>query len=423
MKRLIILFMLISLTIGAFGICCYARDNAELLSPALMVIANNTEMIKSEKNGNKIVFSAEDFAAASGDNDFSLLKIESLPEPSSGALMLGGLEVFEGQTISRSSISSLTFLPRAGAMKTGFLFSIDGEEYAFNCSMYFLSEDNYAPTSAGVDESFYAIETYKNIAVQGKMRCDDPEGDAVIYEITKNPKKGLVTLKNRSTGEYVYTPTRNFAGKDSFSYVATDKYGNRSAEITVDVWVSISEEGIVFRDMIGDSAHYGAIMLHDEGIMKGSKDEYGDVFLPNMSVYYGDFLAMAVKAAGIKFEESLSDEIGDELKSVPTEYKKAVSVAFNSGMIGKEEVACFDCTRYVTKAEACVIINNLLDISPSKIQPVFSDIDKVPENALDAVCALIDAGLMITDNGEVSANESLTRADAAILLSELMKRI
>ena len=425
MKRLVIILILLSISLCIVPISatyCQGGRESELLSPALKVIAWNTDMVKSEITGKNVVFSPEDFKTLSGKGNIDYLEIESLPETSSGRLMLGTLEVFEGQKITSSSLSSLVFVPNAEECEASFAFNIDGDEYGYSCVIYYLTDENYAPTSAGVDESFYNIKTYKNISFYGKMRCDDPENDAVKYEITQIPKNGLLTVKSRSSGEYIYTPTKNFAGKDSFSYVAVDKYGNRSAEITVDVSVSRSKSGVVFRDLIGERAQYAAITLHEKGIMTGFVDGYGDVYLPNMSVYYGDFLKIALEAAGTEGDVTASKEIEGEIGKIPSEYRDSLASAYSMGYIELEDVVSFDCTRMITRAEAWVIVNKILDISPSKNMPVFSDIDNMPDEALSAVSALINAGFMI-DGGEASADEDLTRADAAILLSELLNRI
>ena len=62
--------------------------------------------------------------------------------------------------------------------------------------------------------------------VKGQMHAIDPEADAVEFLIAAYPKYGA--LEADKDGKYVYTPTSNFKGEDSFSYVARDSYGNWS---------------------------------------------------------------------------------------------------------------------------------------------------------------------------------------------------
>lgn len=105
--------------------------------------------------------------------------------------------------------------------------------------------------------------TYKNIAVFGNMIADDPEDDILKYEIVSYPKKGILSVTDKYTGEFIYTPTKNYTGKDSFTYTVTDAYGNRSDVIRMDIKISRSEHGTVFDDLIGQNCHNSAIMLSD----------------------------------------------------------------------------------------------------------------------------------------------------------------
>ena len=48
------------------------------------------------------------------------------------------------------------------------------------------------------------FETFKGIAITGKLAATDPDGDEVIFEITDLPNKGSVEAQ--SDGSFVYTP-------------------------------------------------------------------------------------------------------------------------------------------------------------------------------------------------------------------------
>ena len=39
-----------------------------------------------------------------------------------------------------------------------------------------------------------ALETYKNLEVQGKLKVADPEGEAMTFAVTRNPRRGTVEL-------------------------------------------------------------------------------------------------------------------------------------------------------------------------------------------------------------------------------------
>ena len=391
------------------------------LSPAFNVIAASNPMVLSAQNGEKITFSPSMIKEALGVNKLDSIVITSLPSISAGKLTLGSLSVTKGQTITLSSISSLTFTPNKGTEKAEFTFTAGGE-YTHTAVMYFPDERNYSPTSLGIDDSFFTLKTYKNIAVSGNMKCIDPEGDGMSYEVVSYPEKGLLTVKDRTSGEYTYTPMKNYIGRDSFSFVACDKYGNRSDTITVDIRVTRSVGVTVFKDMIFDSGHYGALLLDSMGVMKGRKDDGENVFMPDKELSYGDFLKAAMTVAKTPIKTVVPTEIAEVIASHPKEYQPYLVAAYELSIINSEGISELDCQRSLTKAEACVILDTLIGAEDAEAVPVFDDIESVPSYALDSVCALIEIGVVRAENGMVSPTDLLTRSDAAEMLSAIVNR-
>ena len=391
------------------------------LSPAFNVIAAQDPMIVSAQSGEKISFTAFDFKEALGVKKLNSIVITSLPSASSGELMLGSLSVTKGQCITPSSISSLTFTPNRGTEKAEFTFTVGGE-YTYKAVMYFPDGRNYSPTSLGIDDSFFTVKTYKNIAVSGNMRCIDPDGDSVKYEVVSYPEKGLLTVKDKTDGEYTYTPMKNYVGRDSFSYVGVDKYGNRSEKITVTVSVGRSGGVAVFKDMIYDPGHYGALLLDSMGVMEGSKDGKENVFMPDKEMTYGDFLKAAMTASKTPLKSMIPNDIGELIMSQPDEYRAYLVTAYDLSLINADGLRELDCGRSLTKAEACVIVDTLIGAEDAKTVPVFDDMDSVPSYALDSVCALIEIGVVRTENGVILPTEALTRADCAEMLAAVVDR-
>ena len=391
------------------------------LSPALNVIAMSNPVIVSAQSGEIINFSPSLIKEAIGVNILKNIVITSLPSASSGKLTLGSLAVTKGQSITASSISSLSFIPNVDTEKAEFTFTIGGE-YTYSAVMYFPDERNYSPTSLDIDDSFFTVKTYKNIAVSGNMKCIDPEGDGIKYEVVSYPEKGLLTVKDRFSGEYTYTPMKNYVGRDSFSFVAVDCYGNRSEKMTVDISVGRSGGVTVFKDMIFDSAHYGALLLHSMGVIKGRKDEGENVFMPDKELSYGDFLKAAMSVTKAPLKTVVPNEIAESLTSHPKEYQPYLLTAYELSLINAEGLKELDCSRSLTKAEACVILDTLIGAENADTVPVFDDIESVPSYALDSVCALIEIGVVRAENGVISPTDSLTRADAAEMLAAIVNR-
>ncbi len=419
LKRLIVVILSLTfvLTLATFATAKAKKP----LSPAFNVIAASNPIVVSAQSGEKISFTPSDFKEALGVSKLKNIVITSLPNASAGKLTLGSLNVTKGQSITASSISSLTFTPNIGTEKAEFTFTVGGE-YTYTAVMYFPDERNYSPTSLGIDDSFFTVKTYKNIAVSGNMKCIDPEGDGMRYEVVSYPEKGLLTVKDRTSGEYTYTPMKNYIGRDSFSFVAVDRYGNRSEKMTVDISVGRSGGVSVFKDMIYDSAHYGALLLDSMGIMKGRKDEGENVFMPDKELSYGDFLKASMTVAGTQLKTVAPSEIAEVLMSHPKEYQPYLLTAYELSLINAEGLKELDCNRTLTKAEACVILDTLIGAEDAATVPVFDDIESVPSYALDSVCALIEIGVVRAENGVISPTDALTRGDSAEMLAAVINR-
>ncbi len=90
---------------------------------------------------------------------------------------------------------------------------------------------------AGADSFTTVEDTSLNVtAANGVLKNDtDPENSPLTAQLTTPPTHGTVTLN--ANGSFVYTPAGNFAGPDSFTYVAFDG-GRASLPATVSLTVT-----------------------------------------------------------------------------------------------------------------------------------------------------------------------------------------
>jgi hypothetical protein len=84
-----------------------------------------------------------------------------------------------------------------------------------------------------------AYSTVENIALDGTLAATASSGATVTFSLAASPHSGTVSGFT-STGQFVYTPSPNFTGSDSFSVAVTDSAGNAttstiSITVTVDV--------------------------------------------------------------------------------------------------------------------------------------------------------------------------------------------
>jgi hypothetical protein len=90
------------------------------------------------------------------------------------------------------------------------------------------------------------------------------------------------------------------------------------------------------------------------------------------------------------------------------------------GSVGVNGEYLFEPNRAITRAEAALIVSNLVEGSVPTVKPTFADKNDIPAWAHDAIYTLNDLGLLNTINGEISANSDITRSQLADMLYALM---
>lgn len=398
---------------------------AEPISPALALLAEEAAMAKSGLQFGEISFSADDFARALNRSAVKSITVLSLPPAAEGKLKLGTTEVYAGQVITRNSLDLLRFVPAADAVtQSAFTFSAEESGYALTCALYLLPALNFAPTVALADENALTVSTHRSISCFGSLPAYDPEGDPLTYTIVSAPKKGSVVLTDASSGDYRYTPTAGKTGRDSFRYVVRDKYGNYSAAATVSITITRPKTAVVFADMDGHWAHNAALTMVEAGLMQGRPVGNSVCFAPNEPVSRGEFLVMAMHASGFtNVPAAVGTGFADD-DAIPAAMKGYVAAAVELGYIRGREVdgqSVFCPDDAITRAEAAVMLGNILDAAVPTVKPVFSDADSVPEWAYDALSALNALGVMSgTGSGVIAANAAINRAQAAQILCAVM---
>ena len=417
-----------TLTVPALAVRTYAAKRSDVLSPAIAIIASSEiKLNKAAISENPVCFSADDFTDILGVKSVKSVSIASVPDPSKGKLMLGGLEVLSDQVISGENLNQLRFIPTSHAEnEASFSFRVSGnQDYEIPCNVYFLSEENKAPVISDSDKNALKLETIKNITVFDSMKGSDPENGSLTYEIVKYPESGILTVIDKSTGDYKYTPVTNYVGDDSFEYRVLDKYGSTSDVAKVNISVESPYTQTVFEDMIGRKEHIAAIRLSEKEIMKGSENEDGKlIFSPEKTITREEFIAMAMKATGKTVSVSAINTGFLDDDSIQSEYKSYIAVASQLGIVNgvaADGGYYFYPDREITRAEASVMLNKILGLSASENKPVFSDASTVPAWAENDITALSEHGILDTSNGCASPNEKLTRAEAAEMLYKAIK--
>lgn len=391
---------------------------APIVSPALNVLSKKNTLIKSGLVYNDVYFSEQDFMKCLGISEVESVKVEVLPPAADGTLKLGTLYVTEGQTIKNEYLSMLRFVPAADSVTgTDITFSCGGTEIP--CVVKLLDAVNYAPTFAGEEDS---VRTYRNVSCYGNVRSSDPEGDITDLQVVSYPKHGALTVTDASRGSYCYTPSDNFVGDDSFVVVARDSYGNYSGVQTVSV--RVEKTGVFFTDTAGHWCENAAIALYEAGAAEAANYQNGLVFCPDDNVSREEFITMVMKTIGVSTLTDSDTSFADNA-SIEVRYRPYVATAQRMGYISGREndgLLCFDPKDSITKAEAAVVINNILGLEEGEYVATFADDNAIPTWAKGAIYALTGAGVFNGDGeGVIAPSAVLSRAQTVQMLYNILQ--
>jgi len=323
----------------------------------------------------------------------------------------------------------LRFVPNYNTLSAGkfsFKNAMDDNSATVNCVVHILKDINLAPETMSQQAS-----TQKNVTVSKFIKAADPENDALTFEITKYPENGKVKLVDNAAGCFKYQPKSGYTGKDEFTYTVSDKYGNKSEPKTITMRVTKPLTDVNYDDLSsqGHWAYNSALRMTSLGLMSGKAKDGKLNFNPNEAMARGDFLAMAMIASGHEKDVELcyATMFKDD-NEIPLNIKSYAETAMSMGVVsgyptgdGKYD---FDPQKPITRAEASVILNRLIESPSPKIAPEFTDTAAVPTWAKESVSSLAACGIMNgTGYGEILPQQVVTKAEAAEMLCNTMDYI
>ena len=113
-----------SVTLSPLSPQTTAAEPEKPLSPALYILAEDTDMAMAALKGNAISFTDKDFCRAMNLSKIDSITITQAPQITDGELRVGKIVVSSGQTISRSDISSLTYTPSSANINNSSFSSV-----------------------------------------------------------------------------------------------------------------------------------------------------------------------------------------------------------------------------------------------------------------------------------------------------------
>lgn len=299
-------------------------------------------------------FSPADFSDA---ENFAGICITGLPEQ--GAIMLGSRIIRPGDILTAEQTALLTYNPipsqeNSTAQLTYLPIFSNRVEAVTSMAISVFGKKNQAPIA---EDS--ALETYKNLPNEGLLKVSDPEGHALTFTVTRQPKRGTVTL--REDGSFIYEPQKNKVGTDSFTYTATDPAGNVSREATVTVTIIKPTDATQYTDTVDSSCRFAAEWMKNTGIFTAESIGGNGCFQPGKTVSRGEFVTMLVGALDLELDEEVTTT-GFSDACAPW-LKPYLAAAMRSGlMTGWIEEDVFQADAVITGQEAATMIQNALGL-------------------------------------------------------------
>lgn len=420
--------LLLTLLACMLLLCTTLGVSAAFLGGAATVLAEDVTLIKTGLPGENITFSDADFKQALAVPDFTAVTVKSLPKSTEGTLLLAGRRIGVGQTVKRKNVASMTFVPASkNVTECNFLFTCDGLAGGADilCTIKYTNAVNHAPKIDEAASAALSVGTQRNVSLFGEMCATDPEGDALEYIVVSYPTRGTLTVTDKASGKYRYTPDASYTGTDGFVYVARDEYGNYSYPAKVEIRVDRRASEVDFNDMTDRPEYGAALVMSAKGIMAGTPIGDDVLFCPDGGVTRAEFVAMALKTVGIRQDTTLKGSYFDDDGEIPSSLRGYVATAQRIGAINGSFSGgklLFRPNDTITKYEAASILAALTGAKADGETAAFADADTVPAWARPGVLAMISGGIFRTADGKIGADAKVTRADAAVWLYRISEK-
>lgn len=408
------------ITTVAFLLFGSTAPGSVTVSGGLQHLADRAVVSASAAEGESIRFDADFFDHTLQGGKVSAITVTSLPDVTAGELMLGYGEVSVGQTITRENLSYLSFVPGDTCENASFDFvpqTQDGTAgYELCCRLSCVEGVNCCPAQNG---AVTAVSTHTSLAFHGVLGAEDPEGDALCFEIVSYPKNGTLLLDS-TTGSFTYLPNEGFSGEDAFVWRVQDAHGAFSENSEMTVTVRALATGYFFEDIAHNATHSDALRVTELGLMGGERIGGKHYFHPERTLTRAAFVVILLDAADVSFPEADDTGYTDDA-DIPHAMKGAIKYAREQGYLGEDTV--FRPHDAITRAEAASIAARVLGLSVPGYSETAKDHNSIPVSVADALYAVYEGGYLATmQDGTLAPASALTRGEAACFFARITEK-
>ena len=320
--------------------------------------------------------------------------ITALPREESGTVFLGSRILQPGDILTADQMAQMTFHPLRSQedSQAQVEYLPVFEDHVASAAVMTIGIRGKEDKAPVAEDS--VLETYKNLETVGRLKVSDPEGQAMTFTVTRQPRRGSVTIA--PDGSFTYTPKKNKVGVDSFVYTATDPAGKVSREATVTITILKPSDSTQYTDTLGKDCRFAAEWMRHTGIFTGESLAENPCFSPEREVTRGEFVTMLVKALEIPTSEDLT--VTGYTDDTPAWLQPYLTAAVRSGLTSDlADRETFGADLAITRGEARTMVQTALDHS---VEEVFAEDTDAPLTRSDAAQMLYLASALARDLGK-----------------------
>lgn len=249
-------------------------------------------------------------------------------------------------TITNPVQGVFTYVPQAGVSGS------DSFSFKVNDGVQDSQPAHVAITVNSVNELPVAqassISTQEDQPIRGVLAATDGDGDKLTYLLVTNPGHGTATL-DAATGAFIYTPTVNANGVDSFTFAANDGTGNSAAAVVTVTILPVNDSPVAGNDsaVTQEDTAVTIDLAGNDSDVDGDTLSYSlDVLPTNGTVTLSG--AVAVYEPGMNFNGS--DQFS-YVVSDPAGLTATAQVAVTITSVNDDPIAAFTSNAFVTSGE------------------------------------------------------------------------
>lgn len=204
----------------------------------------------------------------------------------------------------------------------------------------------------------------------------------------------------------------------------TTTVSEASAETTTAA-VTDGDNEISFKDVASDAwYHDSVITLAKMGVVNGYTD---NTFKPNDNVKRADFLLMLLRGIGVDTTAAPKSNFADV--ETTKYYYNAVGIAKEMG-IASGDGTNFNPESNITRQDMMVLAKKALEIKTgetitgdSSVLDKFNDKADISPYAVESLSAMVEAGIVNGMGDDISPKTNTTRAQAAVIISNIISKL